>query len=67
MTSGILPILLAGLFFLVIGYVGWLKFYKHLVAHRHEHEHEQRSHHLVAVRKIRARERGQRPEVIETR
>jgi hypothetical protein len=50
-----LPMILAGIFFLILGYVSWLKYREHLHAHRHDHEW--RSHHIVSVRKIRKRSR----------
>jgi hypothetical protein len=46
---------LAGMFFLVLAYVAWLKFREHLHAHRHEHD--ARPHHVVWVRKYRPKSR----------
>lgn len=54
----LLPIL-AGLFFLVLGYVAWLKFHEHLHLHRHDHESRQH-HHLAYVRRFRRRRRPAR-------
>jgi hypothetical protein len=49
---------LAGLFFLVLAYVIWLKYHEHLHLHRHDHDWRAHNHHLVSVRKIRKRERA---------
>jgi hypothetical protein len=51
---------LAGFFFLVLGYVAWLKFHEHLQMHRHDHDAKPH-HHLAYVRRFRRRKRSLRP------
>jgi len=60
-----LSIILAGIFFLVVGYVAWLKFREHLHAHRDSQE--SRTHHVVSVRKIPPRHSEKRRKREESR
>jgi hypothetical protein len=49
MPFTLLPIILAGGFFLIWALVVWLKYYEHLHAERHERDAR---HHIVSVRKV---------------